>query len=38
VERTPASEGEITFNFITLERKWFDDRISKDKGLQGALF
>jgi dihydrofolate reductase len=21
VERTPASEGEITFNFITLERK-----------------
>jgi hypothetical protein len=24
VERTPAFEGEITFNFITLERKWFD--------------
>jgi hypothetical protein len=24
MERTPASEGEITFNFITLERKWFD--------------
>jgi hypothetical protein len=27
VECTPASEGEISFNFITLERKWFDTHI-----------